>query len=214
MCEGTPHRCSISVNNLLHHRRNVPGNPLRSSCWSNLTFSLEFMHAVASNVHSAIQFKGIAFDQERAQIVLQLPCDGLDIQDEPVYWVLQDGRCECLSVRYLSEAPEDELVHATNETLEEAYNSVADVLGYHALGKASNEDVEALRNDPGTLGTRNWEHYAWTKPADETSSCWWVANASEVDKTQTAKLICRSLSCLRLELQASRCAASAKLRKE
>ena len=76
------------------------------------------MHAVASNVDSAIQFKGIAFDQERAQIVPQLPCDGLDIQDEPVYWVLQDGRCECWSDRYLSEAPEDELVHASDKTWE------------------------------------------------------------------------------------------------
>ena len=152
------------------------------------------MHAVASNVDSAIQFKGIAFDQERAQIVLQLPCDGLDIQDELVYWVLRGGRCKCMSVRYLSEAPEHELAHASDKTLEEAYNSVADVLGYHALGKASNEEVEAFRNDPGVLDTRNWELYAWTTSDDETSSCWWAANASEGDKTQTVKLICRSLS--------------------
>ena len=50
LCEGVRHSSAISVHNLIHHRRGVPGNPLRSSSWSNLTFRIDFMHAVASNV--------------------------------------------------------------------------------------------------------------------------------------------------------------------
>ena len=82
------------------------------------------MQAVASNVHAGLQFKGIAFDQERAQIVQQLPCGGLDIQDEPVYWVFPDGQCRCWSVRDLAEAREDQLVNADEDFLEQAYTSV------------------------------------------------------------------------------------------
>ena len=52
------------------------------------------------------------------------------------------------------------------------------------------------------------------RPADESASCWWVANAAETDKTVTAKLKCRSLASLRLELAASRVANTSKLRKE
>ena len=53
-----------------------------------------------------------------------------------------------------------------------------------------------------------------------TSSCWWVANASvahaedEEEAEAPVKLICRSLQVLRLELKATRCATSLKLRQE
>ncbi len=119
-----------------------------------------------------------------------------------------------MSVADLAESTPDQVVHAGEDTKEEAYLAVAEELGYIALGKASNEDVEAFRTDPGTVEARQWARHTWEKPPDETSSCWWVANAAEKDQTQEVKLICRSLTCLRLELQASRCATSGKLTKE
>ena len=115
------------------------------------------MHAVAANVHSGIQYKGIAFGQERAQILLQVPRDGLDIQEEPVYWVLPDGRCECWSVSELAEARDDELHQECEGELTNAYKSIAQAFGYHSLGTASNEDLEAFRNDPGTLENCHWD---------------------------------------------------------
>ena len=81
-----------------------------------------------------MQFKGIADDQERAAIVEQLPHEGLDMQYESRYWVLPDGRCECLSDRRLHEANPGELVHTSEETLEEAYDLVAKGFGCAILG--------------------------------------------------------------------------------
>ena len=176
LCEGLPHRCSVSAHDLLHHQRPVPGHPLKRSACSNLTFSIEFMKAVAANVHAGVQFKGVAYDQERASIVEHLPHEGVDIQDEPLFWVLPDGRCECWSVRRLHEALPDMLVHASDDTLDEAYNHVADAFGYEILGKASDEDIDALRAEPGRLRDKFWEKYSWTRPVDESVSCWWVAS--------------------------------------
>ena len=51
-------------------------------------------------------------------------------------------------------------------------------------------------------------------PANETLAFWWLINAAEMDKSKAPSLLSRSLACLRLELQASRCATSSKLRKE
>ena len=131
-----------------------------------------------------------------------------------MYWTFPDGRCECWSVRKLQEAQPDELLHASEDTLEEAYTAVAEQFGYEILGKASDEHIDALRAEPGTLRDRFWERYSWTRPVDESASCWWVANAAEEDKTQPVKLKCRSLACLRLELQTSRVATISKLKKE
>jgi len=171
------------------------------------------MKAVAANLHDGVQFKGVAYDQERAAIVEHLPNEGVDIQDEPLYWVLPDGRCECWTVRKLHAAQPDELVHTSEETVDEAYQFVAKAFGYEILGKASDEHIDAFRAEPGTLRDRFWEKYSWTKPVDETASCWWLANAAEADKTQTVKLKCRSVACLRLELQTVRVATVSKLKK-
>ena len=49
---------------------------------------------------------------------------------------------------------------------------------------------------------------------NQACACWWVANACEADKTQPAKLVCRSIAVLRLELQQNRVASTEKLRRE
>ena len=80
------------------------------------------------------------------------------------------------------------------------------------LGTTDEESLEQFRLSPGTLMERLWEQIVWQRPGDETSSCWWIANAGEPDKTAPVKLISRSLQCLRLELHTTRCATSIKLR--
>ena len=62
---------------------------------------------------------------------------------------------------------------------------------------------------------RLWKRYKWEfPPADETQSCWWVVNMEDDDQTGGAKMICRSLACLRMELCNSRLASSLRLRQE
>ena len=83
------------------------------------------------------------------------------------------------------------------------------------LGKAvSEEALEEVRVNPMTLEERLWEKLEWERPENETCSCWWISNYNEPDKTQPCRLICRSLTGLRLELEASRCATTQKLRRE
>ena len=95
-------------------------------------FTVEFFNAVAANVRAGIVFKGIAYESERRNIIPQLPCGGEDIQDEPVYWTLHDGRVVCWSVRRLAEAKDEDLEPADSI---ERYKAVAKELGY---------DVESL----------------------------------------------------------------------
>ncbi len=56
-------------------------NPLRNTCPSRLTFSVEFFDAVGRNVRD-IQFAGITFDGDRPGIERQLPNEGVDVQKE------------------------------------------------------------------------------------------------------------------------------------
>jgi len=65
------------------------------------------------------------------------------------------------------------------------------------------------------LEERLWKRYKWEfPPENETCSCWWVANLENDDQTVDAKLICRSLACIRMELCTARLATSQKLRQE
>ena len=54
------HLVTMSVHHALHHGRNVPFHPLVSSAPSKLTFSLEFMSAVAQNVSAGTSAGGQA----------------------------------------------------------------------------------------------------------------------------------------------------------
>ena len=57
ICNGVPFRVACNFNNLVHHGRSAPLNPLRT-CPTNLTFTIEWMEAVANNVLPGIKYKG------------------------------------------------------------------------------------------------------------------------------------------------------------
>ena len=60
-----------------------------------------------------------------------------------------------------------------------------------------------------------WKRCKWEfPPADETQACFWIVNMEESDQTRDARMICRSLACLRMELCNTRIASSQKLRQE
>ena len=206
---GAPHVVHATASDIIGNGKGLPFNPLAYSAPSCLKFSLAFMESVAKNVHQGVSFKGIVFEGERPTISLQLPHGGIDIQDEPLYWTLPDGRSEVRSVRRMAEASQDLLSFQNSE---DAYKAVAKAMEYDCLGIAAEEELEPFRLAPGTLVERLWEKIQWSCPFDETCSCWWIANASEPDKTTAVKLVAKSLTCMRLELQATRCASSIKLR--
>jgi len=212
-CDGSPFIVSARVTDLIHRKIKVPQHPLCYTAPSGLKFSCEFIEAVANNVSGGaefgVKFKGIAYEGEKPSILYRVPSNGVDIQDSPVYWTLPGGQCVCWSVRQLSEAPQDQLYPGDEE---EAYGAVAAEMGYDVLGKAAEEELEPFVAAPGTLNERLWENIDWEQPLDETCSCWFIANAGETDKEKPVRLVARSLACLRLELYATRCATSTKLR--
>ena len=75
-----------------------------------MTFTVEWMQAVATSVLPGITYKGIAYEGDRPDIAPDLPNGGIDLQTEPVYWILTDGRCVCWSVAELAEKKQDELL--------------------------------------------------------------------------------------------------------
>ena len=80
---GKAHLTGIRVKDALE--RGLHGNPLCAAAPSDLTFSLEFMAAVAELKRPGAKYVGIRFESERPEILAQLPDGGLNIQDEPVY---------------------------------------------------------------------------------------------------------------------------------
>jgi hypothetical protein len=206
---GKPLRVSISVTHLLHDNRPVPHNPIPRTAPYGLTFTPAFLAAVAENVLPGLCYKGVVYDAENPQLSTALPHQGKDIQDELLFWALPCGSVKCWSLRGLVNARDDEKAPADSE---DAYRKVAAEFSYDVLGKASDADVLWLREDPGTLAERRWDAIQWSLPPDEASSCWFLVNPTE-DGDKEPKFVCRSLTCLRLELSHARVASSAKLRR-
>ena len=67
---GAAHTASSTVNNLVHHGRRVPLNPLGNT---GLVFDIAFFEIVAKSVHEKIEFKGIVYEGETSTILYQLP---------------------------------------------------------------------------------------------------------------------------------------------
>ena len=86
-------------------------------------------------VRVGIVFKGIAYESDRPNIIPQLPCGGEDIQDEPVYWTLHDGRVVCWSVCQLAAAKEADL------------EPVDSLKRYKAVAKELGLDVQSLSSE-------------------------------------------------------------------
>ena len=135
---GIPHMAACNINNLTHHGRRVPLNPLKDTCPSGLVFDIEFFDIVAKNIHKKIEFQGIAFEGDCNNILRQLPNDGKDAQHEPVYWTLPDGRAVCWSLVELIKKKPDELIEGNAI---EAYAKVAEQLLYEPVGMLPDEQL-------------------------------------------------------------------------
>ena len=117
-----PHRVCCNVNDIKHHGRAVPLNPLRPC--PSLTFTVEWMQAVADHVQAGIKYHGIVYESDRPEIIHELPNGGVDVQREPVHWILPDGRSVVWTVAELAQKKADELV---DPDAREAYFAMGDV---------------------------------------------------------------------------------------
>ena len=106
----------------------------------------------------------------------------------------------------------------TKEETDEAYLDIAEQLKYDVLGIPQDEKadqvIEQLKDDLGTLASQNWKRYQRRKPDKETDKCWFITNIHVEDKTEAPKLLCRSLSTLRLQLSNAKIANRVTIRNE
>ena len=137
-----------------------------------------------------------------------LPLGGIDIQAEPVYWTLPSGKTECWSLQEFNDASSDMLAMLLTD---EYYKAIGREMNFDVLGVALELEISEFRNDPGTMVEKRWRQLHWDMPTAEVAPCWWLTNPTD-DASAPPKLLCRSLVCLRLELNQARCASSAKLR--
>ena len=120
-----------------------------------LRFSLEFMDAFAGKKLPGMRYAGVVYDHgERPELIRQLPNDGVDIQDERVYWdlPLPGGGCICKCLLELLVAQKHELA-----VEEDAYRLVAAQVGFDVAGVPDSEEDSALFDDyrrNGDLGLR------------------------------------------------------------
>ena len=211
---GKPHRVPMRVDDVLapseDYGRKVAGNPLSKSAPS-LTFSVEYLAKLAAHKCPGAEYAGFAFESERPEIQLDLPNEGKDIQNLPLTWTLPpDGRAIQASLIDFNAVEEFEPPEYGSD---EAYEAIGREMHWDVLGVPEHEaDMVELRNDPGELQDKRWLQIAWKKPAKETDKCFWLVNATEPDKAKPPSLACRSLACLRLELERNKTASSVKLR--
>ena len=204
-----PHRIRV-LPNKVQQRANLPQDPLSNSAPKDLYFTVEFMQAFAERKWPGTTYTGVSYESDRPDFVVAVPDGGLNIQHAPVYWTLPCGRTICKSLMEFKALKEDQLRLGCEA---EDYKAVGRALEWDILGKAEDEaSLAQFREEPGSLAEKRWEALSWSMPEKETDPCWWIVNGADTDKSKAPSLLSRSLACLRLELNQTRCATSAKLR--
>eukprot|EP00973_Karenia_brevis_P043059 5962173-Karenia_brevis.AAC.1 len=114
----------------------------------------------------------MALEGERPSYLREVPKDGIDVQDEPVYWVLPKGRCACWSVRQLAAADPTDLTHPQTK---EAYEYASEKLNLCCLGAVEKDKLAEFFSDLGTIADGRWKKLGGAcLPANERAPCWWL----------------------------------------
>ena len=70
----------------------VPFDPLTS--WRSKWFNMDSLNALANVKRPGTRFAGVCYENsERADITLEVPKSGLEIQDDQLFWNLPNGVC-------------------------------------------------------------------------------------------------------------------------
>ena len=99
--DNGPYLCQISYHNLVSPGRAVPNCPLRIAGRPGLVYSVEFLDEFARNICSGLEFRGVVYEGSSLALERALPLGGVDILDQPVYWLWPNGVLRCASARAL-----------------------------------------------------------------------------------------------------------------
>ena len=136
----------------------------------NLSFTLEYMQAVAEDMSPGSEYVGISFESDRPAFQCQVPDGGLDIQDHAVYWNFPCGT-RCCSLRDIND---DDTLKCSGD---QPYRTIGDQMGWDALGICADEaSLAQYLNEPGALEEERWKALTWQEPEKETVQCWWLVH--------------------------------------
>ena len=183
---------------LPHVARNLHFTP---QCFSKVGISVSGAHALPE-----CEFLGILYDTGVEGWVMDVPKNGVDILDTPVYWKLPYGTVKCWSLETLLKKSEKDAAEFRERHTEDAYRHMAMQRGFHCLGKFSADQREAAKQ-----ANFDWRACCFQLPSDEKASCWWVTNP-DAKQQEPLKLLNKSLALLDVETNTLRVATPAKLR--
>ena len=101
--DGDPHVCQISYRNLISLGRPVPNCPMRVQGRPGLLYIVAFFDAFAESI--GCQYCGVVYEGAHLLVSRSLPAGGVDILEEPVYWLWPNGLVRCVSARALHRSP-------------------------------------------------------------------------------------------------------------
>ena len=127
---------------------------------------MDFLNALADIKHPGTRFAGVCYENtERADLKLEVPKSGFEIQEDQLFWDLPNGVCKQCSLKELRDAQDYEF---NKQDTVEAYRDIAEQMKYDVLGIPQDEKadhvIEQFQEDLGTLASQNWKKYQWRKP--------------------------------------------------
>ena len=194
----TPYTVTGNINDILHHGRAIPGNPLDVVDEQDLFFSTEFFDDVANAC--GIKFAGTFSPLDGSappEVVHEAPSGADGVEDSGCVWQWPQGHCWQFSVQVLLKSDLTELEKNTwRGGRGDTYEDMEDILGYLCLGHVDADVIERFRKQSGTLEQGLWATLPRRAPASHLDPCYWIRNYNCKDKDKKPVLLNRSLTCL------------------
>ena len=102
---GDPHLVHVRYNNLFALGRSVHNSILRLPEPPRLVYVVAFFDAFAGNISPGLQYCGVVYEGCNLSVSRSLPAGGVDILEEPMYWLWPNGVLRCVSARAQHRSP-------------------------------------------------------------------------------------------------------------
>ena len=101
---GEPYLRRMKYRDLPNQARSIPNCPIRVFRRPGLIYSLEFLDQFAETIVTGLDYRGLVHEGAALTLERSLPAGGVDVLDEPVYWLFPSGELRCYTARTLQRA--------------------------------------------------------------------------------------------------------------
>ena len=99
-----PYTVQILYRKLLLDGREMQICQIRLAGRPGLVYSVDFFEHFAANICSSLKFWGFVYEGSNLAVEVPVPAGGIDVLDEPLYWLFGTGELRCGSARALQRA--------------------------------------------------------------------------------------------------------------